>query len=287
MGLYISNRRTKIIMSFIENAKKLKKEKGYTTNELSKLCGIPLGTLSKLFSGIIEEPKLSAAVAISKSPGTTVDALCEITDGTYTSEERDIIAKYRMLDPHAKKLVDLVISNEMARLDVQIQNMTEQNNKASSKEEKAPDIKPDVQERKDPEKKEKETPVLTQSPTEVAIRTLPLYSSALSVGIAEPESNIRVKNTGRVTEASYALKVEGDSMMPEYAEGDILIIKEQDTVTNGELCIYICDGKSYFRKYATDKLISLNPDCEDVSLSDFTTSACVGLVLGRLRSKKN
>ena len=115
-------------MTFIQNAKKLNKEKGLTTNELSKICGIPLGTLSKLFSGTIEEPKLSAAIAIAKSLGTTVDTLCDITDGTYTNEERDIIAKYRVLDPHAKKLVSLVISNEMARLDIQLQNMSSENN---------------------------------------------------------------------------------------------------------------------------------------------------------------
>ena len=270
-------------MSFIENAKKLKKEKGYTTNELSKICGIPLGTLSKLFSGIIEEPKLSAAVAISRSLGTTVDALCEITDGTYTSEERELITKYRLLDPHAKKLVELVISNEMARLDVQLQAMTKEASATQDQTETKSEPKPEKATK--PEAKATEASINDIS--EVAIRTIPLYSSATNVGISDAESSIRVKNTGKVTEASYALKVEGESMMPEYSEGDILIIKEQNEVKIGELCIYICDGKSYFRKFAGDKLISLNPEYSDNSLSDFSSCACVGLVLGRLRSKKN
>lgn len=267
-------------MSFIENAKKLKKEKGYTTNELSKICGIPLGTLSKLFSGIIEEPKLSAAVAISKSLGTTVDALCEITDGTYTAEEREMMAKYRMLDPHAKKLVELVISNEMARLDVQLETMTKE---TTQKQEDPKTENTKTEKTQIPMHKE---PQVTET-TELAIRTLPLYSDALSVGISEAESTIRVKNTGKVTEASYALKVEDEGMLPEYAPGDILIIKEQNEVKNGELCIYICDGKCYFRKFAGDRLVSLNPDYNEKALSDFSSYACVGLVLGRLRSKKN
>ena len=123
--------------------------------------------------------------------------------------------------------------------------------------------------------------------SDVAIRTLPLYSSTSSIGSIDNQSSIRVKNTGKVTEASYALRVNGDSMSPEYADGDILIIKEQDTVSSGELCIYICDGHGYFRKYSEDKLVSLNTQYPNVDIADFKEAKCVGLVLGRLRSKKN
>lgn len=271
-------------MTFIENAKKLKKEKGYTTNELSKICGIPLGTLSKLFSGTIEEPKLSAAVAIAKSLGTTVDTLCDITDGTYTNEEREIIAKYRLLDPHAKKLVSLVISNEMARLDIQLQNMS---NEVSAHQ---ADIAPKDNSNKSTTTKDdgnKQEKAANVPVSDVAIRTLPFYSSTTSIGNSDNPSSIRVKNTGKVVEASYALRVNGDSMAPEYADGDILIIKEQDTVNSGELCVYICDGNGYFRKYNDGMLISLNPQYPNVAIAEFKEAKCVGLVLGRLRSKKN
>ena len=271
-------------MTFIQNAKKLKKEKGLTTNELSKICGIPLGTLSKLFSGTIEEPKLSAAVAIAKSLGTTVDTLCDITDGTYTNEERDIIAKYRMLDPHAKKLVSLVISNEMARLDIQLQNMSNEHNAPETNN--ASNTTQEKSSTKD-HTTTKTDDTVSVPVSDVAIRTLPLYSSTSSIGSIDNQSSIRVKNTGKVTEASYALRVNGDSMSPEYADGDILIIKEQDTVSSGELCIYICDGHGYFRKYSEDKLVSLNTQYPNVDIADFKEAKCVGLVLGRLRSKKN
>ncbi|MBQ2862577.1 MAG: LexA family transcriptional regulator [Clostridia bacterium] len=271
-------------MTFIQNAKKLKKEKGLTTNELSKICGIPLGTLSKLFSGTIEEPKLSAAVAIAKSLGTTVDTLCDITDGTYTNEERDIIAKYRVLDPHAKKLVSLVISNEMARLDIQLQNMSSENN-AQETNGASNLTQEKIQAKTNSTAKTDDTVNVPAS--DVAIRTLPLYSSTSNIGSTDNKSSIRVKNTGKVTEASYALRVNGDSMAPEYGDGDILIIKEQDAVISGELCIYICDGNGYFRKYSDGMLISLNPEYPNVDLGDFKEAKCVGLVLGRLRSKKN
>ena len=278
-------------MSFIENAKKLKKEKGYTTNELSKICGIPLGTLSKLFSGIIEEPKLSAAVAISKALGTTVDDLCELRDVNYTQDEIELLSKYRQLDSYGKNLANIIIGNELERLNTVSSQARE---KASPEAENAPKSEASLADafKKEEKTKQDTAATITPSPAEYSIRSLPLYNTPVSAGLGEflddsDVSTIRVKNTGKVTEASFALRVNGDSMSPEYADGDILIIKEQDSVLDGELGIFICDGQGYFKKFGGDRLVSLNPDYDDLMLSDFTQSSCVGLVLGRLKSKKS
>lgn len=269
-------------MSFIENAKKLKKEKGYTTQELSKKCGIPLGTLSKLFSGIIEEPKLSAAIAISEALDTTVDSLCDLDNAAFTREEAEFLAKYRMLDTYGKNLADIIVRNELERMGNTMQSS--ENSFGASEQNEVIKTKP--------ERKKKETATITPSPAEYAIKTLPLYNTPVSAGIGEflegnETSSIRVKNTGKVAEASFALKVSGDSMNPEYNDGDILIIKEQSSVDEGELGIFICDGQGYFKKFGGDRLISLNENYSDLMLSDFTQSTCVGLVLGRLKAKKS
>jgi len=277
-------------MSFIENAKKLKKEKGYTTNELSKICGIPLGTLSKLFSGIIEEPKLSAAVAISKALGTTVDDLCELRDVNYSADEIELLSKYRQLDSYGKNLANIIIGNELQRLNAVSSPQAEQSTVAPEPLRSENSFSDSF--KKEERKKKDTAATITPSPAEYSIRSLPLYNTPVSAGLGEflddsDVSTIRVKNTGKVVEASFALRVNGDSMMPEYADGDILIIKEQNSVLDGELGIFICDGQGYFKKFGGDKLISLNPDYDDLLLSDFTQSSCVGLVLGRLKSKKS
>jgi len=277
-------------MSFIENAKKLKKEKGYTTNELSKICGIPLGTLSKLFSGIIEEPKLSAAVAISKALGTTVDDLCELRDVNYSADEIELLSKYRQLDSYGKNLANIIIGNELQRLNAVSSPQAEQSTVAPEPLRSENSFSDSF--KKEERKKKDTAATITPSPAEYSIRSLPLYNTPVSAGLGEflddsDVSTIRVKNTGKVVEASFALRVNGDSMMPEYADGDILIIKEQNSVLDGELGIFICDGQGYFKKFGGDKLISLNPDYDDLLLSDFTQSSCVGRVLGRLKSKKS
>ncbi len=271
-------------MSFIENAKKLKKEKGYTTNELSKMCGIPLGTLSKLFSGIIEEPKLSAAIAIAKALDTTVDSLTEINEGTYTAEERDLIQKYRKLDIHGKNLAELIIKNEYTRVE---------NNSQSIPDEKATGSSSETENTAASTQSEQTIPAQQpQQSADFSIRTLPLYSSPFAAMHEEyrtenDNATIRVKNTGKVAEASYALRVVGDSMLPDYADGDILIIKEQNVVMDGEFGIFICDNNAYFKKFTTDRLLSLNPEYPDLLLTQFSEFSCIGLVLGRLKSKKN
>ncbi len=267
-------------MSFIDNAKKLKKEKGYTTAQLSKKSGIPLGTLSKLFSGIIEEPKLSSAIAISNALDTTVDSLCDFNGGLYTRDETDFLSKYRMLDSYGKNLADLIVKNELERMN--------NSNTLTAISENPINAAPE--EKKKPAKKE--AAIITPSPAEYAIKTLPLYNTPVSAGVGEflegsDVSSIRVKNTGKVAEASFALRVSGESMSPEYTDGDILIIKEQDTVLDGELGIFICDGQGYFKKFGGDRLISLNKDYSDIMLSDFSQSSCIGLVLGRLKAKKS
>ena len=54
-------------MNFIENLRRAKQDKKMTTGELAALSEVPLGTLTKLFSGAIEEPKLSVALQLAKA----------------------------------------------------------------------------------------------------------------------------------------------------------------------------------------------------------------------------
>ena len=165
-------------MSFIENAKKLKKEKSYTTNDLSKMCGIPLGTLSKLFSGTIEEPKLSAAVAIAKALDTSVDALCDINSNNYTGEEIELVLKYRKLDTHGKNLANLIISNELDRANTS-SSLVETKNEESNEENKFSDVA------KKAKKQEQVKTTVAPTPQQFNIISLPLYNTPVSAGIGE------------------------------------------------------------------------------------------------------
>ncbi|MEY8462081.1 S24 family peptidase [Streptococcus merionis] len=62
-----------------------------------------------------------------------------------------------------------------------------------------------------------------------------------------------------------ATQVDGDSMNPDYVDGNILYLRDYGaSIYNGEECVVAIDEKSYFKKlYTTDTgllLVSTNPD---------------------------
>ena len=65
-------------MEWLENIKKLKKEKGLTNESLSEKSGISVGTLNKLLSGATTDPKLSTLRPLADALEVSLDELLAI-----------------------------------------------------------------------------------------------------------------------------------------------------------------------------------------------------------------
>ena len=68
-----------------------------------------------------------------------------------------------------------------------------------------------------------------------------------------------------------ATKVRGDSMQPDYQDGDILYLVDKGLTTyNGDLAVIVYGDRSYFKKIYTEngrlRLVSLNDKYEDIIL---------------------
>lgn len=94
---------------------------------------------------------------------------------------------------------------------------------------------------------------------------------------AEP---LKIVHTDIAERANYAVRVSGDSMMPEYNDGDIVLVETCPTVNIGEIGIFVVDGEGYIKQYGGDKLISLNPSYPNISLKKCESAFCRGRVLG-------
>ena len=94
---------------------------------------------------------------------------------------------------------------------------------------------------------------------------------------AEP---LKIKHTTIAERANYAVRVSGDSMTPEYNDGDIVLVETCPEVIIGEIGIFVVDGEGYIKQFGGDKLISLNPKYSDISLRNCESSSCRGRVLG-------
>ena len=246
--------------SFTKKMKDLKSRRGYTAAQLSERSGVPLGTLNKLLSGIIEEPKLSTAEAIAHALGTTLSAMMgEAADTPTADDERKLLLDYRAADTYGKALVRKVAEMESGRT-------------------------ADITEPQD------ERLFRPQPSEEGAVITLPLYLSPVSAGpgaILDHGSHetIDVRASYATEQADFALRVSGNSMEPRFRSGDIVLVHQQSDVLFGELGIFVADGEGYFKRFMGDRLHSLNPEYPDIPLRRFEEFFCCGKVVGHMKKK--
>ncbi|MBP0982711.1 MAG: S24 family peptidase [Oscillospiraceae bacterium] len=91
---------------------------------------------------------------------------------------------------------------------------------------------------------------------------------------------LQIVHTDIAERANYAVRVSGDSMMPEYNDGDIVLVETCRSVEVGEIGIFVVDGEGYIKKYGGDRLISLNSKYKDMLLKRYEAVYCRGRVLG-------
>lgn len=120
----------------------------------------------------------------------------------------------------------------------------------------------------------------------VQIRTLPLYDLPVSAGtgqfldsssyeLIEADENVPLN-------ATFAVRVRGDSMMPRFNDGDIIYIRQQQTLERGECGIFILNGEAYCKLLGGERavqLISINSAYSPIGVSDNDEFRVLGKVL--------
>ena len=89
-------------------------------------------------------------------------------------------------------------------------------------------------------------------------------------------TEITVIDTPQARSADFAVEVEGDSMEPDFHDGDIVLVKKDPDVQVGEVGLFVLDGMGYIKERGSKCLISRNPDYPDIE----GEARCVGLVVG-------
>ncbi len=90
---------------------------------------------------------------------------------------------------------------------------------------------------------------------------------------------VPVIETPESRKANFILTVEGDSMEPTYYENDLVLVREQPDIDDGQIGIFRLNGKGYIKKKIGNRLISLNKKYDDLII-DSEDYRCFGLVLG-------
>lgn len=101
--------------------------------------------------------------------------------------------------------------------------------------------------------------------------------------IDDPEQDfIEVVKNDTTLQAKFAIQIHGDSMNPEYSNGDIVLVKTQPQINVGQIGIFTVNDMGYIKKLGTDRLVSINPDYDDIYFEEGQEIRCKGLVIGKL-----
>ena len=115
-------------------------------------------------------------------------------------------------------------------------------------------------------------------------RKIPLFSQPASAGVGvyledSDAEMLSILDIPEYREADMAIRVNGDSMTPEYSNGDIVLVSQQPSVDIGEVGIFIYNGDGYIKKLEKDGLVSLNPKYATIRVNELDSFKTVGKVL--------
>lgn len=107
-------------------------------------------------------------------------------------------------------------------------------------------------------------------------RRMKLYQNCISAGtgnylLSDDYKEVEV-GSEVPTSADYGLRVVGNSMEPVYSDGQVVWVKKQDSLANGEIGIFYLNGEVYIKKLQDDSsgifLISLNREYTPIAIKE-------------------
>lgn len=233
---------------------------GMTIDELAEKSGVAKGTLNKIMGGVTKAPTLDNMKAIARALGKRLadfDDEPELAD-LFSSSEQNHIKKYRALDPYGKEAVDGVLDVEYRRCE---------------EDRRARDAAVFMKNREKTEPAEESRPSLSLHRPYSAVAAAEGSGAFL---LDDGYDEITVELNRYTQQADVILKVVGRSMEPAISNGDCVLVRRQPSVNIGEIGVFIIDGQGYLKESAPDKLLSLNPEVDDVTFGDQQIVECYG-----------
>ena len=231
--------------------KEIRKAKGISQEQAAADLGISVRALQNYEYGQ-REPNVAMIIKLAKYYGVTADYLLDLEPAPdpfgdvdlSTADEREVFEKYMSLPEHIRAVL----------LDVLIQLA----DAARARRE------------------------LANRPVIMTIkRHINKAAAGSGYDLADHDQWERVKvlQTDEAERADFAVEVDGDSMLPEYHNGDLALIVLADDVEVGQVGLFMQNGKGYIKQKGERYLISINPDYPNIYPEDGEI-VCRGRVIG-------
>jgi repressor LexA len=268
-------------MSVGSRIKELRENEGLSRNELAELLNVTVGAISNYENEVSspKEPILFKIMDVLNCDANYLfqDAVkMQSMKNSVSIDEMKHIEKYRSLDPIGKETVTYILDKEAARakaLAEQLKRIEELEARTEESEENGATI-------------------IDIHPHLDAKRRLLGYYHSVSAGDGvfmmgdEGVENVRIPaNIPGANIADYLVKISGNSMEPDYFDGDVALVARLEPVRLGDVGIFIVDGNAYIKEYGKTELISRNPDADNIRISEHANIVCMGKVVGKIREK--
>lgn len=112
------------------------------------------------------------------------------------------------------------------------------------------------------------------------------YQKLASAGSGEylfsdiPTQLIAVSDSPIARKADFVIGVNGDSMEPDFSDGDRVYVQKMSEIPTGAIGIFVRGNDCFIKELGNDRLISHNKKYTDIPASE--DIRCVGLVLGKV-----
>ncbi len=222
-----------------------------SVKEFALAAAIPYTTVDSILKRGVGKANVVNIIKICTTLEIDTDALASgIIKGrpaqiqvAITVNEHEHIKKYRALDGHGKDIVEIVLSKEYERCTA--------------------------------------APADEDSIVAVPLQLSEQTAAAGSGTYLGPEAFriIYVRADTLAAQAAFAVPVSGDSMEPQFQDGDILLVDKAPAEV-GEIGVFTLQGNGYVKQLGDGELISLNPRYEPIPMDD--SVICNGKVIGKL-----
>lgn len=243
--------------TFGEKLKQARTNKGLKQSELAKHLGVTNTTISN-WEKNVSKPDLDMLSYICGILGVKASYFLSPTlpDDEISIPEFEIIKKYRSLDPAAQAHVDSVLYWEAKRSSQLRQSQSQ------------------IDSLKLQLSQERTISRFFAYYGRIAAAGTSVEFSGMAAGTRSfPESELNEN-------ADYVIGVSGDSMEPEYYDGDIVYVQKTDHIETGDIGIFQKGNYIYIKKAGENGLISLNPNYPPLT-ADGDRIMALGKVLGK------
>ncbi|WP_247928479.1 S24 family peptidase [Streptococcus mitis] len=138
---------------------------------------------------------------------------------------------------------------------------------------------------------EEETKINEVSEKVVQLYGYDYYDHAASAGTGQYLNDVRVERIELPVDidADFVIPIKGDSMEPDYHDGDLVFIQTSVDLNDGVIGVFNYNGEAYIKQLVIDTeqayLHSLNPDYKDMPITPETDFRIIGEVVNLYREK--